>query len=182
MAESGSSVLGSTLAACLAAASWLSPAGAAAQQSPEQDLAGGFSPPSCEPSPAGDDCARGLDAGGAKAEAEITFSGYRALPGGRGVLFVEMTDPVAVEVKQVDRIVEYRLVGARVPLKNNKNPLLLRDFSSSALSAVLVPDKRGVRLVVTLRSAVTPTHRMVRRGKGVSLEIQLPAPPSASAG
>jgi hypothetical protein len=74
-----------------------------------------------------------------------------------------------------------------VPLKNNKNPLLLRDFSSSAMSAVLIPDRgkgraghqtRSVRLVITLRSNVSPTHRMVARGKGAALEVELPPPPS----
>lgn len=114
----------------------------------------------------------------AKDGPEITFSGYQALPGGRGILFVEMTESVAVEVKRAAQVIEYKLVGARVPLRNNKNPLLLRDFNSSALSAVLVPDKQAVRFVVTLRANVNPTHRMVQRGKAAVLEIELPAPPA----
>ena len=43
-------------------------------------------------------CAAKVDAGKIKDKAEITFSGYQTLPGDRGVLFVELTDPVAVEV------------------------------------------------------------------------------------
>jgi hypothetical protein len=89
---------------------------------------------------------------------------------------VVRTDAVAVEVSRAGQVIEYKLVGASVPLKNNKNPLLLRDFSSSAMSAVLVPDKKSVRLVVTLRGAVSPSHRMVARGKGAVLEVELPAP------
>jgi hypothetical protein len=119
--------------------------------------------------------------------AEVTFLGYQALPDGRGLLFVELSRSVEVEVSRSGAVVEYKLVGARVPLRNNKNPLLLRDFTSSALSAVLVPSKRGktkgkkkeplsVRLVLTLRDKVEPTHRLVAHGKGARLEIELPAP------
>ena len=123
-------------------------------------------------------CAVKLDAGQVKQRAEITFLGYRALANGRGVLFVELSDPVAVEASRAGQVVQYRLLGASVPLKNNKNPLLLRDFSSSALTATLVPDKKSVRLVITLRESVAPEHRLVARaaGKGAVLEIELPAP------
>jgi len=109
--------------------------------------------------------------------AEITFSGFRLLPGGRSLIFVEMTDPAVVEVSRAGQVVEYKLLGATVPLRNNRNPLLLRDFNSSATSALLVrePLKKSVRLVITLRSAVTPTHRMVARGKSSVLEVELPA-------
>jgi hypothetical protein len=137
----------------------------------------GYAQPSLIDAPETSRRAVSLAAGQAKATSEITFSGYQSLPGGRGILFVEMTDPVAVEAKQTGQVIEYRLVGARVPLRNNKNPLLLRDFVSSALSAVLVPDKQAVRLVVTLRANVKPTHRLVARGKGAVLEIELPSPP-----
>jgi hypothetical protein len=122
-----------------------------------------------------------LDTGQTKGASEIIFSGYQSLPNGGGVLFVEMTERVAVEVKRAGLVIEYRMVGAHVPLKNNKNPLLLRDFDSSAISAVLVPEKargkgkaQAVKLVVTLRSDVSPTHRMVERGRGAALEIELP--------
>ncbi len=123
-------------------------------------------------------CAARVDAGKVQATAEVTFSGYQSLPGGRGVLFVELTDPVAVEVTRSGQVIEYKLVGAHVPLKNNKNPLLLRDFNSSAMTAQLVADKKAVRLVITLRGKVSPSHRMVSRGKGAALEVELPAPPS----
>lgn len=135
-------------------------------------------------------CAAKVDAGRVKDKAEVTFSGYQSLPGNRGVIFVELTDAVAVEVTRSGQVIEYKLVGATVPLKNNKNPLLLRDFSSSAMTARLVPDKparaakhRGkqapsVKLVITLRGNVSPSHRMVPRGKGAALEVDLPPLPA----
>ena len=113
--------------------------------------------------------------GKAAAGPEITFMGYRALPGGRGTLFVELSETAVVEVARSGQIVEYRMLGARVPLRNNRHPLLLRDFESSALTAVLVPGKKAVSLVITLRGAVSPTHRMLARDKGAMLEIDLPA-------
>jgi hypothetical protein len=109
---------------------------------------------------------------------EVTFTGYQTLPGGRGIVFVELTDLVAVEVNRAGQIVEYKLLGARVPLRNNRNPLNLRDFSSSALSAQLVPDKKAVKLVITLRGNVQPTHRITARGKGAVLEVELPPLPT----
>lgn len=109
---------------------------------------------------------------------EVTFTGYQTLPEGRGMVFVELTDLVAVEVNRAGQTVEYKLLGARVPLRNNRNPLNLRDFSSSALSAQLVPDKNAVKLVITLRGNVQPTHRITSRGKGAVLEVELPALPA----
>jgi len=136
-------------------------------------------------------CAAKVEAGRVADRAEITFSGYRSLPDGRGVVFVELTDAVAVEVSRSGQVIEYKMLGATVPLKNNKNPLLLRDFSSSVMTARLVVDKpargkRGgrqapaVKLVLTLRAdaKVSPSHRMVARGKGAALEVELPPLPS----
>lgn len=157
MANQGSTFIGSMLAVVAAAACLSSASDAAGQHSGA-------------PEPADT-----LRTGRGSNQTEITFLGYRSLPGGRGVVFVELSDPVTVEVSRAGQVVEYKLLGASVPLKNNKNPLLLRDFSSSALSAVLVPDKKAVRLVITLRDAVSPVHRMVASGKGALLEIDLPA-------
>jgi hypothetical protein len=102
-------------------------------------------------------------------------------------LFVELSQAVKVEMSRAGAVVEYKLIDASVPLRNNRNPLLLRDFASSALSAVLVASPRGkgrakraeapnVRLIVTLRGDVQPSHRVVNRGKGARLEIELPKP------
>jgi hypothetical protein len=130
-----------------------------------------------------------------KDQAEITFVGYQSLPGARGRIFVELSELVAVEVSRSGRVIEYKMVGASVPLRNNRNPLLLGDFGSSALSAVLVPDKQAkgrraakakgqspqpsVRLVIALRGQASPTFRMLARGNGAALEVELP-PPSGS--
>ncbi len=130
-------------------------------------------------------CAAKVGAVALNSTAEVTFSGYQSLPGNRGIVFVELSDAVAVEVSRVGQVIEYRLVGASVSLKNNKNPLLLRDFNSSAMSAVLVPEARGkgrqkkkqraVRLVIELRGVASPSYRMLQRGRGAVLEVDVPA-------
>lgn len=121
-----------------------------------------------------------IAAGKKKAEqVEITFTGYESRGEGRGLLFVEMSAAVTVEVTQKGKVVEYKLVGAKVPLRNNKNPLLMQELGSSAVSARLVAGKKSVSLVVTMRSPSTPPHRIVARGKGAALEIELPAASAA---
>jgi hypothetical protein len=159
MANQGKTSIGTRLAVVAAVACSFFPSAAAGQHG-------------SEPAP---NRATTLDSRKAADKSEITFVGYQSLQGGRGLVFVELSKAVAVEVSRAGQVIEYELVGASVPLKNNKNPLLLRDFSSSALSAVLVADKKAVKLVLTLRSAVSPAHRMVTRGKGAALEIELPA-------
>ena len=104
-------------------------------------------------------------------------------------MFVELSEPVKVEMSRVGQVVQYELSGAHVPLRNNKRALLMRDFNSSAITAVLVSSPRGkaragkhqaagVRLVITLRGDVTPSHRVVTHGKGAALEVQLPPLPA----
>jgi hypothetical protein len=132
------------------------------------------------------------DSGKLKNKTEITFTGYRTLPGNRGLVFVELTEAVTVEVSRSGQVIEYKLLGAIVPLRNNKNALLLADFNGSALSARLVADRPGrgkgakghakqptsTRLVITLRGSVSPTYRMVPHGKGAVLEVELPPLPT----
>ncbi len=113
--------------------------------------------------------------------AEVTFAGYRTLPGGRAVVYIELTGPIAVEVAKSGDTITYTLLETQVPMRNNQNPLLTSDFPSSIVSAELVPGKKGkaAHLVLKLRDDFQPKHRLVRRGTGAALEIELPAPKSA---
>ena len=109
--------------------------------------------------------------------AEVTFAGFRTLPDGRAVVYIELSGPIAVEVKKSGDTVTYTLLDTRVPNRNNQNPLLTSDFPSSIESASLVPDKKSksARLVLKLRDDFQPKHRLVRRNGGAALEIDLPA-------
>lgn len=119
----------------------------------------------------------------------VTFTGFRRLSDGRALLYVELTAKVPVSMILQDGTVIYRLEGARVALKNNKNPLLTGAFATNLLSARLVTPKparktkargkqstaRYVDVVLKLRSGVTPTHVMSERPGGAVLEITIPA-------
>lgn len=114
-------------------------------------------------------------------EARVTFAGFVSHDDGSSTIFVEITDSVAVEFSQKERTATYTLRGAMVPLRNNRRPLLTREFDSAVMSARLVSDKKAktTRLIVELREAVTPTHKMVARGQGFALEVNVPAPKAA---
>ncbi len=115
--------------------------------------------------------------------AEVTFAGFRTLPDGRAVVYVELTGPIAVDVKKSGDTITYTLLDTRVPMRNNQNPLLTSDFPSSIVSAELVPGRKtkSARLVLRLRDDFVPKHRLVRRSTGAALEIELPAPKPAPA-
>ena len=122
--------------------------------------------------------------------ANVTFTGFRLLDDCRSLVYVELTSKVTVNVEKRNNVVVYRLDGARVGLRNNKNPLITSRFASILDSARWVVNdgskkkkKKGaaaaetsphVELVLTLREAATPTH-VLREGKaGAVLEITLP--------
>ena len=114
--------------------------------------------------------------------AEVTFAGFRTLPDGRAVVYIELTGPIAVQAKTTGNTITYTLRDTRVPIRNNRNPLLTNDFPSSVVSAALVADKKdkSAHLVLVLRGDMQPKHRLVRRNGGATLEIELPAPSPAS--
>jgi hypothetical protein len=106
--------------------------------------------------------------------AEAFFAGYRQEAGGHATVFVELSDSVKVVVEKTKGGASYVLTGTSVALRNNQNPLLAMDFASNVRSAQLVPEKNVVRLRIEFRTDVTPTHRIVRKGRGATLEVDVP--------
>jgi hypothetical protein len=114
------------------------------------------------------------------------------LPSSRSLVYVELTAPVEVRLSQRGTDVVYTLEGAQVPLKNNRNPLNTSAFASNVLMVKLVQQrapktKRGnkeraappsVELTIRLRTAVTPTHTLIRGASGPVLEITIPDAPA----
>lgn len=124
--------------------------------------------------------------------ANVTYTGFRLLKDGRAVVYVELTSKVPVTVHKQKNQVIYELEGAQVALKNNRNPLITREFATILESARLVVVKPArarkgkhaaqaesgssrVQLVLRLREDVTPTHTLTERPSGALLEITLPA-------
>jgi hypothetical protein len=125
-------------------------------------------------------------------KSEVTFSGFEAFDDGSARLFVKLTREVPVEAKYEGKTVDYLLPGTRIPVRNNKNPLLTRHFGSAVVSARFVaeeaPGKRGhkghkkktlgdVHLVVELREALRPAHRIETQPDGSAvLVVDVPKP------
>lgn len=109
--------------------------------------------------------------------ASVSFAGFRGMPDGRSFVTIELTGPIAFEVRKSHGTITYTLKDTQVPIRNNQNPLLTNDFPSSVVSAVLSADKKtkDAYLVLKLRDDFDPKQRLVRRGSGAALEIELPA-------
>lgn len=112
--------------------------------------------------------------------AAITFTGFHVFKDGSSRIFLELTRSVSVQVKRAGTEVVYTLEDTRIPVRNNKNPLITKEFFSPVIKAVLASDGADAKLTVTLREAVPTQHRMVRHANGeATLHIDI-APPKAS--
>ncbi len=121
----------------------------------------------------------------------VTYTGFRMLPDGRSLLFVELTGKVPVSEQRQGRTVTYLLEGAHVAARNNRNPLLTAGFATVLESARWrVPKRkqgkgaggksrgeaaRALALVLTLRQPVEPSYSVRETSSGAVLEIMLPA-------
>ncbi len=124
----------------------------------------------------------------ANAHAAITYAGFQMFDDGTSRVYVQLTEPVAVEETLKGATAEYRLVGATIPARNNENPLLAEHFAAEVRSARLLPEgkrkgrgkkKRGgsARLVVEMREAAHPEHRMIQNADGTAtLVVDFPKP------
>jgi glucose/arabinose dehydrogenase len=106
-----------------------------------------------------------------------TFPGYHALPDGRTQVYVEITSLVAVAESTAPGTITYRLKGARVTVRNNKNALITTHFPATPVArARLVPADNDLNLIIELRANVTATYRMVSSETGTArLEVEFPA-------
>jgi hypothetical protein len=122
--------------------------------------------------------------------ADVTFAGFHVFEDGTSRLYVQLTSSVVVDANVVGKKAEYLLHGARIPNRNNKNPLFTQHFVAQVVSARLVPvgpDPKGrrkhqakpsdVRLVVEMREDARPQHRVVRNADGsATLVVDFPKP------
>ena len=128
--------------------------------------------------------------GGVADGADVTFAGFHVFEDGTSRLYVQLTSSVVVDANVVGKKAEYLLHGARIPIRNNKNPLFTQHFVTQVVSARLVPvgqDPKGrrkhqakpsdVRLVVEMREDAKPQHRVVRNADGsATLVVDFPKP------
>jgi hypothetical protein len=115
----------------------------------------------------------------------ITFTGFHVFEDGRSRIFVKLTNEVPVEARYSGRKVEYLFRGAKIPIRNNKNPLITEHFPASIVSARYAADKKGkgrdksadARLEIVLREESKPVHKVERQGDGTAIfTVDLPKP------
>jgi len=113
----------------------------------------------------------------AGAPAELTFSGFHSFDDGSSLVFVELTRPVTVEERKLKGAVVYTLENTKVPVRNNRNPLMTVDFSSIVRRALIAQRKKSVEITIFLKADAELEHRIVQRGGAAVLEIRLPKTP-----
>lgn len=106
-----------------------------------------------------------------------TFVGFRELDPKSVLVFVELTEQVDVEPVVKGRVLEYRMKGTQVTLRNNRNPLLASSFDSVVESAQLVPDGKSIKLVIKLRRDADARALVERHTDGATLRIELTEKP-----
>jgi OOP family OmpA-OmpF porin len=111
----------------------------------------------------------------------VTFEGFRSFDDGTSLVFVELSGPVTVDVKKAHGAIVYTLENAKVPVRNNRNPLLTIDFSSIVRRATIAQKKKSVELSISLKADLEPEQRLVQRGGATVLEIRFPKPPPGMA-
>jgi hypothetical protein len=111
---------------------------------------------------------------------QVTFTGFHVFADGSSRIWVRLTKAVNVEEHASKGKVIFVLKGAKVPGRNNKNPLITSHFASSVMSARLLATKHDAELVINLKQDVAPKHRVVSRPDGTtSVQIDFPAPSAA---
>ncbi|HEX3775005.1 MAG TPA: thrombospondin type 3 repeat-containing protein [Polyangiaceae bacterium] len=112
------------------------------------------------------------------AAAEMTFAGFRSFDDGTSLVFVELSAPATVNVTKQRGSVIYTLENTKVPLRNNRNPLITVDFSSLVKRATIKQHKKAVELTLELKADLELQSQTVQRGGATVLEIRLPKAPA----
>jgi len=90
-----------------------------------------------------------------------TYPGFRMLKDGRSEVWVQISKKVTVTPSIAAGHATFVLSGVDVGIHNNTNPLVTEYFDTPLARARLKRDGNGAQLVLELREAVSPTHRVV---------------------
>lgn len=105
---------------------------------------------------------------------EASFVGLRQLSAEKMLVFVELSQEAKIETKRQGKLVEVRISGAQVSLRNNRNPLLAQHFGTAVESAQLLPvGKDAVKLVVRLNAEAQVETRLERHAEGATLKVEV---------
>src|SRR5260221_296 len=62
--------------------------------------------------------------------AHVTFTGFDEQSDGASRLYVKLSRPVTVQESLSGTHLEYLMIGATIPVRNNENPLITRHFGT----------------------------------------------------
>jgi hypothetical protein len=97
------------------------------------------------------------------------------LDDGKSRVFVEVSQKVGVIEQKARGRVIYKLKGAIVPAKNSLRPLPTGFFPTPVGQIELVTQDDGAALIIDLREAVEPSHRVIETPRGITLQVDFPA-------
>lgn len=104
-----------------------------------------------------------------------TYPGFRMLKDGRSEVWVQISKKVSVTPSVAAGHATFVLTGVDVGIHNNTNPLVTEYFDTPLARARLKRMDGGAQLVLELREAVSPTHRIVDGPAGTMiLYVELP--------
>lgn len=116
----------------------------------------------------------------------ITYTGFHVFDDGSSRIFVKLSSEVPVEARYSGKRLEYVFRGARIPLRNNKNPLITEHFGAAVVSARFVQDSKGkgpkkktpdARFEIILREESKPPHKIERMPDGTAIfTVDIPKP------
>jgi hypothetical protein len=104
-----------------------------------------------------------------------TYPGFRMLKDGRSEVWVQISKKVSITPSVAAGHATFVLAGVDVGIHNNTNPLVTEYFDTPLARARLKRMDGGAQLVLELREAVSPTHRIVDGPAGTMiLYVDLP--------
>jgi hypothetical protein len=101
---------------------------------------------------------------------------------GKSRVFLEVSQKVEITERKAQGRVVYRLAGASMATRNSRLPLLTSFFPTPVGQIVLVTQGGDTDLVIDLREAATPVHRVIESPRGIVLQVDFPSPEGARAG
>ena len=103
--------------------------------------------------------------------------GFQVLSGGVSRVWVEISEKVTITEHKAEGRITYRMKGVSVPTRTNRLPLETMFFQTPVGRVLLSElDDGDVDLVIELRQPSTPTYKLVETERGVTLQVDFPAP------
>lgn len=109
--------------------------------------------------------------------AVVSVPSFRMLANGSSRIFVQAMRKIDVVQHDPAGYLVYVIKDARVPLLNNRYPLITQYFNTPATAARLLQAGQDVHLIIDLRAPTQPAARVIELEPGRSYGLQVDFPP-----